>query len=236
MFGRAFLVTIILSSATLCEVQIAPAAGSEITAPLQPLLEALGRSEVSGSLELSGRCDAGPLPHFPHLGAASARGGSPLHVVREMFADDPAMQIVQGPDGIIRMTEGNAQNELLHVVIGHISFETNGLPRQDAAFTPNSALRHAILKSPEVAAFMKTHEIVLAYGQGGTGGNALYPISSPHIAGSMDNLTVSAALDRVLKAFPGVWVYESCPALDGKGQSIFLGFIKFQDPGLVEHQ
>jgi hypothetical protein len=40
-----------------------------------------------------------------------------------MLTDDPAMQVVQIPDGTIRMIESGVPTDLLNVRIGHISFE-----------------------------------------------------------------------------------------------------------------
>jgi hypothetical protein len=77
---------------------------------------------------------------------------------------------------------------------------------------------------------MKAHRMVLP-GEGITGGIGSRPIDLPHIAGSMDNLTVSQALDRVLMTFPGIWLYENCPQGDGTG--LFLRFLSVRDTGLV---
>ncbi|HWW15188.1 MAG TPA: hypothetical protein VN310_11050 [Candidatus Dormibacteraeota bacterium] len=164
------------------------------------------------------------------------RDGSSLQLVREMFANNPAMQVVQDPDGKIRMNESGVPAELLQVKIRHISFEENGVPLQYAAFSANTALLHAILRSPEIVTFMKSQGMVLPFGEGGTGGSTPHPISAPHIVGSMDDLTLSEALDRVLRTFPGVWVYENCPRADERGRFVFLRFFDLQHPGLVEEE
>jgi hypothetical protein len=111
------------------------------------------------------------------------------------------------------MIESGVPKDLLKVKISHISFESNGVPLQYAAYSPNAALLHAILRAPEVVAFMKAHGIDWPWGEAAPGSNAPWPVSSPHISGSIDNVTVSEALDRVLKTFPGLWVYWSCPAV-----------------------
>jgi hypothetical protein len=148
-----------------------------------------------------------------------------------MFADDPSMQVTQDPDGTVRMAEKGVSAELLKVKIANISFESNGVPSQYAAFGPNAAVMHAILRSPEAAAFMTAHNMVLLHGEGLTGGSGPRPVELPHLVGSMDNLTVSQALDRVLKIFPGIWLYENCPQGDGTG--LILRFFNLHDPGLV---
>jgi hypothetical protein len=52
------------------------------------------------------------------------------------------------------------------------------------------------------------------------------------MAGPMDNVTVSQALDRILQVFPGMWVYENCPGDDGKGHVLHFWFFSLQNPGL----
>jgi hypothetical protein len=51
-----------------------------------------------------------------------------------------------------------------------------------------------------------------------------WPPQSPRISGSLENVTLSQALDRVLKTFPGIWVYEDCPKSDKKNRVIYLRF------------
>jgi hypothetical protein len=136
--------------------------GPKLISPLGPLLEVLDRANVSGSLELAGHCDVGLPPHyFPRLRVPVTTRGPLVQVVREMFADDPAIQVTQDADGMIRLIEDGAHTDLLNVKISRIWFESKGVPLQYAAFSPNTALLQ-ILQSPEVVAFMKAHEIALA--------------------------------------------------------------------------
>jgi hypothetical protein len=222
----------IIGISILSCAQVASTASPKIVAPLRPLLEVLERAKVSGSLGLSGHCDVGLPPHLPHL-RPSTTGGSPFQVARELFADDRGMQVTQDPNGTIRMIERGAPTELLDVKISHISFERNGVPLQYAAFSPSSALHYVILQAPEVLAFAKTHDILIPFaGAGGSLGNEPTPADAPHMAGPMDNVTVSQALDRILQVFPGMWVYENCPGDDGKGHVLHFWFFSLQNPGL----
>ena len=230
---RCHLVVAILSISILSCAQLASTASPKIVAPLRPLLEVLDRAKVSGSLGLSGHCDVGLPPHLPHLRPPSMTGRSLLQVAREMFADDRGMQVTQDPDGTIRMIESGATTELLNVKISRILFESNGVPLQYAAFSPSSALHYVILQAPEVLAFAKGHDILMPFaGAGGSVSNEPIPAEAPHITGSMDNLTVSQALDRVLQTFPGIWVYENCPSDDRKGRVLLFWFFSLQNPGL----
>jgi hypothetical protein len=68
---------------------------------------------------------------------------------------------------------------------------------------------------------------------GGVPGNALgeWPRDQPHISGFLENVTVSEALDYVLKTFPGVWIYENCPARGDRGRDMFFGFFRLPRVG-----
>jgi hypothetical protein len=127
------------------------------------------------------------------------------------------------------MIQSDVPTDLLNLRISHVSFWSGGVPSQYAAFSANSAVRHAILQTPEVTAYMKAHNIAVAMGGAVPGNNAPFPIDAPHIERSMENLTVSQAMDRVLKTFPGIWVYEDCLQPDSKSR--FVGFIFFSSRG-----
>jgi hypothetical protein len=207
-------------------------AGSpKLTSPLQPLLEALDGANASGSVEFSEHCDGGTHWTFPPLRSPTNTGGSLLQVVREMFADDAAIQVNQNADGMIRIVENGARTDLLDIRISRVSFDSNGVPA--GAFSPNTALR-TILDTPEVVAFMEGHDMDLAVHPQGPLVNQPFLDGSRHLKESLNDVTLSHALDHVLKTFPGIWVYEECPSSDGKSQSVFLLFFSAKHPLLVE--
>jgi hypothetical protein len=43
----------------------------------------------------------------------------------------------------------------------------------------------------------------------------------PGVSGELNNVTVSQALDYMLKTLPGLWVYKNCPG-DGKDKRLVL--------------
>jgi hypothetical protein len=145
------------------------------------------------------------------------------------------MQVTQDPDGIIRMNEAGVPTNLLNVKISHILFESYG----QRVYTANGALR-IILQTPEVLAFMKANNIIGPFGPfdncGGSGGvvpgnSGAWPPESPHVSGSLDNVTLSEALDYVLKTFPGIWVYETCPQIDKKNHPVYFRFLALHKIG-----
>jgi hypothetical protein len=181
-------------------------------APLRPILEILDNAKLKGSLALSHGCRQTSIPEFPRTNTNAGTATTPLRRLREVV-EDPAIQIVQAPDGTIRMIEQGVQSDLLNVRISHISFENNGIALQ-YAYSANRTLLDAVLAAPEIRAFMKTHGLELPTGEGATGNSGKWPPSSPHISGAMDDLTLSEALDRVLTTFPGLWVYWNCSQSD----------------------
>lgn len=197
---------------------------------IEPILEVLDNAKLSGSLEFSGGCDSGSLPEFPHLRAPATSGGSPLQTLREMFADDPAMQVTQDPDGTIRMVESGVATDILNVKIAHISF-WNGQPPPPPPYpihNPNAALRF-IYGAPEVQRFMRDQDIQIPVGVlgGALPGAAQASVHErPYISEPLDNVTFAEAMDRILKNFQGIWVYENCPRTDWKKRFVYFGFWK----------
>jgi hypothetical protein len=205
----------------------------------QPILEALDKAKVSGSFVFPRRCDLSgcntPAPDFPHFRVPMRAGGSTVQVLREVLADAPAMQVTQDPNGTIRMNETGVPTDLLNVKISHILFESYG----QRVYTANGALK-VILQIPEVLAFMKAHDIrgpfgpfdnCSGHGEAVPGNAGAWPSGSPHVSGSLDNVTLSEALDYVLKAFPGIWIYESCPQSDKKNRVVYFRFLALSKIG-----
>lgn len=188
------------------------------------LLDSLKKAQVSASLEYSGRCDRDrQLPEFPNIHAPVGDGNGPaLQIFREMLSDEPEIEVTQEADGTIRMIEKNIPYDFLNVKIKHISFKlttnTNNLlfPYANKEFIdpniyePENALE-LIQRAPEVESFMKAQDIGWPPSPRLGGLIHIPSHDGPHMSGDLDNVTVSQALDHVLKTFPGFWVYENCP-------------------------
>jgi hypothetical protein len=231
MSHRPLAFAIFMSITIWAQAQTAPTTVPGYTTPLRPLLQALDRSGISGSIEFSGHCPGFP-GDIPHLRVPSSSEGSPLRLARETFSNDPTIHVSQDPDGTIRINETGTSTELLDAKISHISFEKNGEPLRYAAYEASHALYYVILKAPEVLDFAKAHDIRIPFvGMAGAQSGSENPAGLPHLSGSMDNLTLSQALDHLVKRFPGIWVYENCPASDGKGRVVAFWFFSLQNPG-----
>src|SRR5579863_1114210 len=74
------------------------------------VMSVLSRAHVSGSLEYWGRCDAGL--DFPKLQSPQKSADAPVDALREIFANNPEMQVKEEPSGKIRMVERDVPDDL----------------------------------------------------------------------------------------------------------------------------
>jgi hypothetical protein len=250
MLRRIFSFALILSLLVGFPEQEARAAHSRVASvqaafdilespSVQPVLEALDKAKLSGSFVFPGLCNWSgcglAIPDFPPFRRPTSTGGSTVQMLREVLADDPSTHVTQDSDGTIRMNETGVPTDLLNVKIGHIPFESYG----QSVYTANGALE-AILQTPEVLAFMRAHGIRGLFGpfdncpgtgRAVTGNAAKWPLDSPHVSGTLDNVSLSEALDYVLKTFPGIWIYESCPHGEKKNRFVYFRFLALHKVG-----
>jgi hypothetical protein len=111
------------------------------------------------------------------------------------------------------MTEKRVPDDILKVRISQLAFEDYG---HRPIHVPNRAVE-VILSTHEVQSFLKIHGLLapqLNESRGVTGSSGGYwPQNAPYISGSLENVTVLEALNRVLTAFPDdILVYWNCPA------------------------
>jgi len=186
---------------------------------LLPILEVLDSAGLSGSLEISGFCDKGSFPQFPHL--VKKTGVPPLQELGEMFSSS-VVRVTQDSDGNIRMIEPGVPDDLLNIRIHRVTFKDD---LGNDLFTANGALL-SVLGAPEVVAYYRGHDINVVFSleiASGTVGTS-WPPDSPRMSGTLENVTVGEVLDRILHTFHGIWVYENCPQIENHKRSIFLRF------------
>jgi hypothetical protein len=197
--------------------------GKTISSSLTGMIIAsvLNRAHASGSLVYSGRCENnGETFDLPSLRLPADRKTPPLDMLREMFADDPKMHVTQDADGKIRMVETDVPLDLLDLRIVQVSFSSGShiLNNGDEALMQ-------IVATPDVKNYMTVDNI-------GPVMSGFYrvigPLSpnAPKISGDLYFVTVSEALDYILKTYPGFWAYESCENGD-KGRTVHLNFFPF---------
>jgi hypothetical protein len=185
--------------------------------------DVLKRAHISGSLLYSSTCKSGgertPVPHV----GAHRDSGSAREILRDMLAGDSKMQVTQDSAGMVRMVETDVPTDILNVKIHHISFNVVDVHENSDSISfhgPWVAL-WTILTTPELESFEKAHQIDLGREMNRLPGNVTSPM--PDVTGELNDVTLSQALDYVLKTFPGYWVYENC-ATEGGGRTVHFAF------------
>jgi hypothetical protein len=150
--------------------------------------------------------------------------GPAKDVLQKVFSNDPHMRVTQEEGGVIRIMETDVPTDVLNLKIHHLSFFPPDASESDAVHGAGMALL-VILRSPEVVAFRKAHNIdgsvsplhdgTIMPGDCCGGGRVVH--------GELEDVTVSQALDYVLQTFPGFWLYENCVTDEG-ARSIYINF------------
>lgn len=167
---------------------------------LLPVLKTTG-----GRLYVHSKClgDSGQILFFPRIEWKSGTGGNAgLAAVRDGLAKNKEVTVAERQAGLIGIWLGGVSNDLLSTRIHALRLS----PRQQYNFYDAIA---AIISTREVQTKMrelKMDEFT---------NFAHYPIQEPdpklrHLPGSMTNLTMDEALDRVALEFGGLVTYEEC--------------------------
>jgi hypothetical protein len=205
-------------------------AASEEGALLLPLLKTLHEARLSGSLEFTSECGT-VLPNLPPLQSVRTDVALPIERLREIFRGNPKLRVKQEPNGVVRIAEDTIPADILDVRISHISFDgTFASGPESGVYTPNQAL-YVILQTPEMKLFVKTHDIEVLPLLAVVTGGGRWASNSLHISGSLDDVTLLQALDYVLQRFPGIWVYQNCPARDDRERVVYFRFFYLRNIG-----
>ncbi len=176
----------------------------------------LAKARVSGSLIYHGQCeDHGTSWDLPAVSSLKHYETNPVQTLRQMLADDAKMQVTQDTNGNIRMVETDVPRDLLNLRIVQVSFSP------DMPNNPNIALTH-ILLTPDVKNYMTVNNI----GPVSDSYRLIVPssLNAPRISGDLYYVTVSEALDHILKTYPGFWAYEECEGKAGSRKVFFQFF------------
>ena len=211
---------VVVTMTSLCCAQDVMSA-REDSASRSTLTDVLRKARFSGSLEYSGHCDTQEPPILPNVRTPlEGRDSFPLVMLREMFADNSKMQVTQQPDGMIRMVESNVPTDILAVKITRLSFKN--------VYDPIDA-QAVILSASEVQVFLKAHSIRSHDDRSRfhemRGIRTEPQPGLPHISEDLTNISVQQALDRLLSAFPGLWIYENCQTENG-GREVAFGYLQ----------
>lgn len=203
-------------SADTHQADILPTKGMQESGSLQLVAFVsgiLGDKGQLGSLIYTGNCSPGEVSD-PFKLAAPAAGVSALEALRKAFAGDPRLT-VKLESGLIRMTGGDVPHDLLDLRIGQIVFREEDDPRDAIG---------KLLALPEVRANMQEHHLQPLL--------VLESIYAPPIKGAarlngiIKNETLFQILDRIVRTFPGMWIYRECAGSQDE-RLIYIGFQQF---------
>ncbi len=232
MAKRLFIAALVFVLSGVCWGQERGGGDADVAVPL--IMNVLRKAKVSGSLEYWGNCsNMRQFPDFPKLKAPRNDVGAPVETLREMFADDPKMQVTQEPGGMIRMVETDVPQDLLDLTIKHISVGVEYEKTNPHTFDNPGSTLWFILAAPEVKAFMKAADIGLPYDSLGL--SMEFSPRSQRISGDLHEVNLSQALDYMLKTFPGLWTYENCPSQKRK-RVVFFAVYSSGDPAAKTRQ
>jgi hypothetical protein len=177
----------------------------------------LTRAHASGSLVYSGRCENnGGTFDLPLLRLPADRNTPPVQLLQQMFVDDPKMHVTQDANGNIRMVETDVPRDLLDLRIVQVPFSS-----ERGIHAPRWAISQ-IMVTPDVKNYMTVNNIGPVVPDFRVFIGPLSP-NAPKIPDDLYYVTVSEALDYILKTYPGFWAYESCENGD-KSRTVHLDF------------
>jgi hypothetical protein len=177
----------------------------------------LTRAHASGSLVYSGRCENnGGTFDLPLLRFPADRNTPPVQLLQQMFVDDPKMHVTQDANGNIRMVETDVPRDLLDLRIVQVPFSS-----ERGIHAPRWAISQ-IMVTPDVKNYMTVNNIGPVVPDFRVFIGPLSP-NAPKIPDDLYYVTVSEALDYILKTYPGFWAYESCENGD-KSRTVHLDF------------
>jgi hypothetical protein len=180
---------------------------------IRQLLAALKPERKSVRLDYRGACESSnsDVIVFPSIKLSSPREeGSSLSKVTEMLRDNRDISVNDGAGGIIRIKVPGVSGAILQTKIAQITLD------RDEQYDPNAAIR-AILNAKEVQSAANQTHTRLALSVGGL--ENIPSKGMPHLEQFWKDVTVDQALDRVLRAFPGLVEYKEC--IRPNGDSLF---------------
>lgn len=189
-------------------------AQDEVTFPLVNLVaRVLGEADQPGSLIYEGNCSPGK-PNDPFELRPPAPGVPPLQALHEAFSHDPQLT-AKLQSGLIRVAEVGVPHDLLDLRISQISFRNEDDPRDAVG---------RLLALPVVRDYMRNHHIYFLVVLPGI--SALPSKGGPRLNGTIKGAAVFQVLDRIVRTFPGMWIYRECAGSRGE-RFVYIGFQQF---------
>ncbi len=178
------------------------------------VIRILEENRRSGSLEYKGQCTSlGNITDSFKVSSTSPNR-SPVDTLRQMLSANPSVSVKE-EKGIIRVIGGDVGAGVLNVKINEVTFQNQTNPNEATA---------KLLGSPELKPYLESHhtEFVL------TSGGIFSLPNGRQITATLKNVTLSQALDTIVRTFPGVWVYAECASKQG-GARVSISFHQFSN-------
>jgi hypothetical protein len=202
---------------------ITPCTGQD-RAKVDPALTAsvigrvLTKAHASGSVVYHGQCqNNGESWDLPAVSFPRYLDIAPVQMLQEMFADDPKMHVTQDANGNIRMVETDVPRDLLDLRIVQVPFSS-----ERGIHAPRWAISQ-IMVTPDVKNYMTVNDIGPVVPDFRVFIGPLSP-NAPKIPSDLYYVTVSEALDYILKTYPGFWAYEECKGEASGSRKVFFQF------------
>lgn len=182
----------------------------DLVSSVRKVLETNGRS---GSIMYRGTCtpSGGITESFKISEFVETR--SSVQALRDAFANEPTLKVREDASGMVRVTGGNVQEDLLGLRLRQVVFRGERNPRDATT---------RVLETPEVKHYMQTHHMDFIAVAGGL----IPPPSGVRLTGTRKDESLSDTLDQIAREFPGMWVYGECQTARGE-RHVYLTFDEF---------
>lgn len=196
------LIAVLLSSAIDAQ-ESRPVSKGQWTTVENFVQETFFLTHSSGSLTLSGTCRVTQQGNVVVSDTLSNLPQEPFANFSEAMTAlsqlDPHMSWTHDKDGFMRVSDNRVTDDILRIHLKQVHFR--------GAVDSNAAIRD-VLSTPEVRAYLNAKHI-----EKGTLFSNIVPTSTkgfPKLSGDFRDVTVAQALDRIVKFFPGLWIYSEC--------------------------
>jgi len=135
--------------------------------------------------------------------------------IMAMLAPSKRFQVVDDPDGTVMVVQRRLLQDVLNIRFKNVTLS------DEQRFNPDLAM-NAILETPEVKAYFKTHNIDLPVELGGFISPARPDL--PHLPPVIENMTILDAMKHIIAVFPHTGTYKESTDSSGR-RVVAFGFV-----------
>lgn len=190
-------------------------------------LEMFFATRSSGSLILHGTCEntfdgrdvvSDTVSNLPDGTFKNLADG-----LTELSHREPHVSWTRDKSGSFQVIDDRAVSDILQLRLACVRFK--------GAVTPTAAIRD-LMSTPEIRAYLADNRI-----EEGTMFEHAGPVTTeglPQLSGELRDVTVAQALDRIVRFFPGLWIFSECS--DGSVKRVRLRGAIVSWPGETKGQ